>query len=44
MKYEKVHKIYEKGLEGEELDPTLVSEIYNIAVNNYTELVIFKTF
>ncbi|KAI6649345.1 Cleavage stimulation factor subunit 3 [Oopsacas minuta] len=24
MKYEKVHKIYEKGLENEELDPTLI--------------------
>lgn len=27
MKYEKVHKIYEKGLESEDLDPTLVSEM-----------------
>ena len=26
MKYEKVHKVYEKGLEQEELDPTLVSD------------------
>ena len=33
MKYEKVHKIYEKGLECEDLDPTLVSEKL---INNLT--------
>ena len=29
MKYKKVRKIYEKGLENEDLDPTLVSDVLN---------------